>query len=222
MDSQRPSYVTEPLVSVSGKDLVARYHFVDSRHPHRKIFPLKNAGPFDRLDIFSDAAIVDEVTEKWRARSVETSSMEAGESLDDPPFIPGSTVSATQASSTTTSLRIRCAAYLHYRGLDAILLCEYDEANSIASNFILVEGNEAFEESKGPRFKIGHLGLSMLRSHTNDDANGRKLLGVLFGYEGDRVELLGKKVAKSQTKTALREEEKSKLHYDTWGASAMY
>lgn len=207
----------EPRVKVT-------YQVVDFRTISLESFP-EPANSFDRLDISSDAAEVAALDGRLVAKLGTNTA-----ALSSQPVSAGSTstVSAgifgNQIPVAVTSPQIRCAANLYFRGLEASLLCEYDGATSTASNFRMVNGNDAWQRSNIEKFEIGHAVSWPLRDGPMEDGNGRKFLGVYFriGSGGHLTELLGKKIGQNRKETVLTDSERRGLNLKCWGELPEY
>ncbi len=131
------------------------------------------ANAFDRVEILSDAAAVaalDAILVANLGSSTAPPGSQPGQAATTPAV--GSASSANQISSVVASPRIRCAAKLYFRGLEASMLCEYDGATSTVSNFNMVTRNNAWLRSSIASFEIGHDVGWPLRDGPTDDRNG--------------------------------------------------
>ena len=109
-----------------------------------------------------------------------------------------------------------CVATFIFFGLQATVLCDYDDLTSTTSNFRSVDANDLFKGSDITAFVIDHNAtdrLSKQQKPPNDDS-GTKFLGVEFLVRGDVTQLLGKK--KTVGDAQLTEQERSNLDVDSW------
>lgn len=216
----------QPAVAAGASPTVkVTYQIVDFRTLSPDSFP----GPadfIDRLDISSDATDVAALD----ARVVANLGTNTAAASSSQPVQVGSTstvsvgIFGNEIPVAVTSPRIRCAATLYFQGLEASLLCEYDGATSTASNFRMVYGNDAWQQSTIEKFEIGHAVSWPLRDGPTDDANGRKFLGVYFriGSAGHLTELLGKKIGQNRLETVLTDSERKNLDLKSWGELPEY
>ena len=111
---------------------------------------------------------------------------------------------------------VQCVANLYFQGLEATLLCQYDPAGSSATDFQMVDTNDAFKAGNMDRFEIGHNVAHLLRFPAEMDHNGNPFLGVRFRFNDSSTEILGKKLRTNQSQTKLTPDERSDLNSLFW------
>ena len=187
MTSQQPTAATSSSSTFDNKRLIARYQIVQVRTVYNGPFP-GEATPFDRVDIFSDTTMLQELLPKR----------------------PDTSPTTMSGSPTPEPNRI---AVFYYRGLEATLLCHYNEIDSKASDFQVVETNDAFESFKGhinDRLDISHKGTGIFAGNVKD-SNDNLFLAILYLFNGNRIQMVAKKIGKRSAATYLTWRDKSLL-----------
>ena len=187
MSSEHPPAAAGSSPALNNKKPIARYQILQLKTVYEGPFPGK-ATPFDRVDIFADATMLQELLPQRP---------------DTPPTIRRGSP-APEPNHT---------AVFYFRGLEATLICHYNELESTASDFQLIKTNEAFESFKGhvnDRLDISHQGTGIFEEPLKD-SNGRLFLAILFLFNGNRIQMVAKKVGKGRKDTMLTATDKDTL-----------
>ena len=187
MTTQQPTAATSSTSTLDNKRPIARYQILQAKTVYNGPFP-GEATPFDRVDIFADATMLQELLPKRP---------------DTPP-------TTMRDSPSPEPNRV---AVFYFRGLEATLLCHYNEIDSKASDFRVVETNDAFESLKGhvdDRLDISHEGIGIF-AESLKDSNDNLFLAILYLFNGNRIQMVAKKVGKVRQETTLTARDKSIL-----------
>lgn len=173
----------------------------------------------DKLEITSEASEVNAGIARSQA-SIDLLSA-SGQSIWDPTqLVPRSSSSGsrvgTQFPTVTDDPGVQCVAKLYFQGLEATLLCLYDLAGSNASNFRIVDTNDAFEKGNIIGLDIGHQVVHPLKDRMETDNNGNAYLGIRFHVKIPATRVLGKKLAMNEKQTKLTADEGAQLDVLPW------
>ena len=187
MDSQKPTVAAGSSSTLNNKKPIARYQILHVKTVYDGPYP-GAATPFDRIDILADATMVEEL-------------------LPDRPKTPPTTMRGSPTPEPN------CAAVFYFRGLEATLLCHYNEIESEASDFRLIKTNDAFKSFKGhenDRLDISHEGVGIFQEKLKD-SNDNLFLAILFLFNENRIQMVAKKVGKGRQETILRQQDRNTL-----------
>ena len=199
----------------SGAIVKATYQFVAFDTRIKNAFPSEDVTSQDRLEITSEpsevnAAILSSQANNNQAMTIGQSTSDSTQPVPKPSS--GGSESGTHYPSFDDKPGVQCVANLYFQGLEATLLCLYNPAGSIASDFKIVDTNDAFKAGNMTRFEVGHNITHLLRSSVEMDHNGNPLLEVRFRFNKSSTEILGKKLGINQGQTKLTPDERSDLN----------
>lgn len=187
MNSQQPSTAAGSSSALNNKKPIARYQILQVNTVYNGPYP-GTATPYDRVDIFADDAMLAEL-------------------LPTQPDTPPTIIRDSPAAEPN------CVAVFYFRGLEATLLCHYNDIESKASDIQLIKTNEAFESFKGhqnDRLDISHERVSMFQIALKD-SNDNLFLAVNLRFNGNRIQMTAKKVGKRREDTVLTGRDKTTL-----------